>query len=224
MSLVKDTQAKSLDVAFKCGECLHHKQHAHPSYKKICESLGVRGTKIAPPCFTPDVTQLAGNTDVFVQLASMLQDFKPKQKRVLYALLRMPQKKFKKDFPLGTKVYFHGLGGDYISNYLSGFVYGTTSSGELIISGSPDVKTRGKSYLAYMSDDQELMTFKEWKAKRKQLELEGKIHDPKAIIMPRDSLLGQEPITIDNAPNEWHTKQEKKKKKKGIQDLTMTII
>lgn len=226
MVLKKDTvgnlSSASLAEAYRCGECLHHKKHAHPAYKMICNKRGIRSFAVAPKCFTPDVTQVANNSDTFVQLATLFADYTPRQKRIMIGILKAPMKKFKREFPFGAKVYFLGMGKDYISNYLSGYVMGVTSSGQLIVTGSPDKNTRGSSYFSYMDDSESLLTFKEWKAKRTELKAQNKIIDPNSLIMPKGTTLGNEPITIDSAPDAWYDKQEKKKKR-GIQDLVMKI-
>lgn len=216
--------AASLDTAYKCGECLHHKKHAHPSFKSICAERGIKGIAIAPKCFTPDVSQVAINSDLFVQLAALLASYTPKQKRIMNALLKQkPSKRFK-HLPFGTKMYFLGLGGDYISNYLAGYVMGTTSGGELILTGSPEQNTRGRSYMAYMTDDEMLLTPREWKAKKAELVASGRIRDPKNLVLPRNVEPG-DPVTIDSAPQAWHDKQERKmaKGRKAKADLTEII-
>lgn len=229
MSAVKkdslgNISSQSLEAAYRCGECLHHKKHAHPSMQEPCHKKGIRSFAIAPKCFTPDVTQIANNSDTFVQLASLFADYTPRQKRIMLALLRQKpinKKQIRKDMPFGTKIYFHGMGKDYISNYLSGYVMGTTSSGELIITGSPDQNTRGRSYMAYMPDTENLMTAKEWKVKKAALKLAGKILDPQSKIIPKGQPI-TEPITIDSAPAAWHDKQEKKKRRR-TDDMVIII-
>lgn len=212
----------SLEESYKCGECLHFRRHTHPAFKEICHKRGIRSFRVAPKCFTPDVTQVASNSDTFVQLATMFADYTPKQKRIMIGILKSPMKKFKRELPFGTKVYFLGMGKDYISNYLSGYVMGVTSSGQLIITGSPDKNTRGRSYFAYMDDSESLLTYKEWKAKYKELKAANKIIDPQSLVLPKGASPGTEPITIDSAPDAWYDKQEKKKTR-GIQDLVMKI-
>lgn len=230
MNVKKNTigalHAASLDQAYKCGECLHHKRHAHPSMQEVCFKKGIRSFAIAPKCFTADVTQISNNSDSFVQLAALLSEYTPKEKRILLSLLRqkpIKSKKFRKDMPFGTKVYFHGLGKDYANNYLSGYIMGTTSSGELIITGSPDRNTRGKSYFAYMSDTDSLMTYKEWKVKRTALKAAGRMIDPDSLILPKGLSATGEPVTIDSAPAEWHNKEEKRRKRRRSDDLVITI-
>jgi len=189
----------------------------------ICKLKGIRTFALAPKCFTPDITQIAGNSDSFAAIAMLFAEYTPRQKRILIGVLKQPQKKFKRELPFGTRVYFHGLGKDYISNYMSGMVAGTTSSGQLIITGSPDRNTRGRSYFAYMNDSDELMTAREWKVKKAELKAAGKILDPQSLVLPKGSPAPNEPVTIDSAPDAWYDRQEKTKKKRGIQDLVIKI-
>lgn len=216
----------SLSEAYKCSECLHHTKHAHPAFQKTCkDGRGIKGVALAPSCFTPDVSKLAGNSDQFVQLALLMDSYTTSQKRIMIALLKQKPvkgKRFSRKIPIGTKMFFRGMGADYISNYLAGYAMGQTSSGELIITGSPEQNTRGKSFMAYMTDDDNLMTPAEWKKKKAELKAAGRTIDPKTRTMPKQDEQ-VDAVTIDNAPTAWYDKQEKKKKK-GIRDLTEMVI
>jgi len=179
MSLKKDTlgnaSKSSLSEAMRCSECLHYKNLPHRGKDDICSNLGVRTFAIAPKCFTPNVTRLFSNSAEFVQLAGLLSSYTPAQKRLLLALLRNTPKG--KRYPFGTKLYLK-TGREYLSNYLCGYVAGYTASGELILTGSPDVKTQGKSFFAYLKSSADLLDFKAWKIKRAQLVQAGKFIDP----------------------------------------------
>lgn len=228
MSLKKEAPARAsaaLNNAYKCGECLHHQVHTHPSMKNVCIKNGVKKFAIAPPCFTPDVTQLTSNTDTFVQVASILHDMTTPQKRVMFALLNqkpIKRRAFSRDLKWGMKVYFLAMGKDYFSNYLSGYVMGLTSSGELIIAGSPEQQVVGRSYIAYMTDDDNIMTPTEWKAKKAELRTANRIHDPSVRMMPKQDIAA-DPVTIDSAPDSWHDKREKVRKARRSDDLTIKI-
>jgi hypothetical protein len=193
---------------------------------EICSKKGIRPFAIAPKCFTPDVTQIANNSDTFVQLAALFSDYTPREKRILLALLRQKPvkgKQIRRDLSFGMKVYFHGMGKDYISNYLAGYVMGLTSNGELIITGSPEQNTRGRSYVAYMPDTTHLMTAKEWRVKKAALKEAGRILDPSSSIKPKAPPADYEPPTIDSAPASWHDKQEALKKKRKTVDSVIKI-
>jgi hypothetical protein len=224
MALKKNTlgnaSAKSLAEAFRCGECLHFKTHPHLSRKELCSKEGVRAYGVAPKCFTPDIPQIAQNSDQFVQLAAMFTNYTPKQKRILLGMLRM---KDKPGLAFGTKVYFLSFGKDYLSNYLSGYVMGYTSSGELILSGSPEQKARGRSYIAYLNDTDNLLTAKQWRAKRAELQAANKVIDPQGMKV-RGSKVAQdgEPPTIDSVPAEWYDKHVAKKRRKT--DVKVMVI
>lgn len=205
----------SLVEAFRCGECLHFKQKAHSAHEKPCSEEGVKPFGIAPSCFTPDVTKIARNSDQFVQLASLFNSWTPQEKRIVLAVLRSAPKK-KKPFAFGTKLYFF-TGKDYISNYLAGWVMGYTSSGELIVSGPPDSKQRGKSYLAFLESSDGVLTVSEWKVKRVLLKAAGKIYDPANAVVKKSTIVDDyEPPTIDNAPRE--ASDARRTSKKRIRD------
>jgi hypothetical protein len=228
MTIKKDNlgnlSSASLSEAYKCSECLHHKKHAHPAFKTVCNERGIKGIAVAPKCFTPDVSIIASNSDQFVQLAMLQAGYTTRQKRILIALLKakpISKKRFTRPLGFGTKVFFLGMGGDYLSNYLAGYVAGLTSSGELIVTGSPDQNSRGRSYMAYMTDDDNIMTPSEWKKKKEELRLKGRIFDPKTKELPRQT---EEVPTIDSAPKEWFDKREKVQKKRGIKDLTEMVF
>jgi hypothetical protein len=211
----------SLSETYKCGECLHLKKHAHPAFKETCDKRGIKAIALAPKCFTPDVSRIANNSDSFVQLSALLSEYTPSQKRIMIALIKqkpISKKRFSRNLSFGTKVFFLGMGADYISNYLAGYVMGLTSSGELMITGSPEQNTRGKSYMAYMTDDDNIMTAVEWKKKKAELRERNRIYDPRMKTLPRQDETVETP-TIDSAPKAWYDKQEKKKKK-GIKTLT----
>lgn len=202
-----NASAKSLTEAFRCGECLHFRKHPHSSRDKPCSEEGLRAVGIAPKCFTPDVSQIAQNVDQFVQVISIFQGFSHKQQRILLGLLRSKKKKV----ALGTKLYFK-VGKDFVSNYLCGYVAGYTSSGELMLMGSPD-KTRGQAFLSFMSSQSEdLLNWSQWKAKRAELKAANKIFDPSNRVIKRSSVKDDyEPPSIDRAPKEWYDKLNKKK-------------
>lgn len=216
------TSAKVLEDAFKCGECLHFKQHAHSGKGKPCVELGVRAVGIAPrTCFTPDVTKLAKNSDQFVQVASMFQAFTPQERRILMALMR--NQRARKTHQVGDALYFC-VGADYVSNYLKAYVMGHSSSGELLLIGSPDNRKRGQSFTAYLRDSDTLLTVKQWKVKREQLKGQNKIFDPKNRMIKKSSITDNyEPPTIDSVPSSWYDKKEPAKKRRRTDGLSFNV-
>jgi hypothetical protein len=210
-NVLGNASSKSLDEAFRCSECLHFRQHAHSAKEKPCNELGVRGVGLAPKCFTPDITALFTNTDQFVQLAAMFQGTTHKQRRILLGMFRAQKKK---QFPIGTKLYFK-VGKDFISNYLVAYSAGYTSSGELMLIGSPDRKTRGSRFTSYLTSDEGLLSSTEWKKKREDLRAKGLIFDPSNRIIKKTDVSDQyEPPSIDAVPQDWYDKKDAKKRKK----------
>lgn len=209
----ESTKVKSLKDAPKCGECLHFKTHQHPSMQGLCQKQGIRPFALAPKCYTPDVAQIVASSDELLHYITFFNNLSLKQRRILVGMLKTK----KKQFAMGTKVYFKAMGKDYISNYLSGFFIGNTSSGELMVCGDPDRKKRGNMYIALFKDTDTLLTADQWQTKRLDLMNKGRIEDPdkpmkkfKKVVDP----IAYEPPTMDSAPEEWYTKQAQKPKRK----------
>lgn len=250
--ILEKTSILSLSDAFKCGECLHFKNHPHSLKDDICSKQGVRACGIAPKCFTPNVTALTKNSDQFVQLASLFEGFTTKQQRLLLGLLKGVKKgkithiqkskeikfpieydqngspiqitkKVKKKINFCTKVYFK-IGDDYISNYLAAYAMGYTSQGELILMGSPDMRTRGACFIAYLSDTSSLLTYSSWKLKREQLSKNNRLFDPKNKIIKKATVSEDyNPPTIDNYPEVFQKSTKKKKSMDLVDRLSFTI-
>lgn len=217
----KQTKA-SLNEAMKCGECLHFKQTPHPSFEGVCNDLGVRAFGIAPKCFTPDYTKVITNTDEFLSMVTFFNSKTPQQKRIMLGMLR--QQSSGKRLKMGTKLYLNVRGREYIDNYLCGYVVGYTSAGQLVLSGTPDRTTRGRTFFAYLRNDENLLTDAEWRKRFAELKTKGRITDPKAgggrditAVVANDDY---EVPTIDNAPKE---KGEQKKVSKRRTDLVQIL-
>lgn len=220
--LKKDTlgtaaTSKSLTEAFRCGECLHFKNSCHPSFEKPCGNNGVKPFAIAPKCYSPNVAELLdSNSDNFAILANLMNSFSTRQKRILQGLLRSQTQLKKTPFTFGTKVYFL-LGKDYLSNYICGYVLGIATSGDVMVVGDPDKKTRGKNCVSYLSAES-LMTYSQFSTHRKNLISSGRINDPAAFKpIRRTRVLDEyEPPNMDTIPSSWwngSTEDSKKKKK-----------
>jgi len=207
-----DEEAKSMQEAFKCGECLHFATHPLRSKARPCKEEGIRHFANAPKCFTPDVTKLAAGSDQLIQIVSIFNNFTYKQRRILIGMLRGRKKKLK----FGTKVYFKAVGQDYVSNYLCGFVLGTTSSGETIVGGDPDRTRRGAAYTAIFSETENLLNQQQWLKHRKYLIEKGRVEDPKQPLRKFPKNIDPnlyEPKTLDTAPDRWFNKERKESKK-----------
>ena len=194
----------SLVEAFKCGECLHFKQSAHRTNKQVCSELGIRPFAIAPKCFTPDYTKIIHNSDELVAVSMFFASKTPQQRKIMLGMLR--QQPTGRKFRMGTKLYVKASTRDYISNYLCGYVVGYTSGNELVLAGSPDMKSRGKLFFTYLRSDIGLLTQKEWEAKYKDLKAKGRIADP--VLTKRRDITAKiekddyEVPTIDTAPKD----------------------
>lgn len=209
--LAKSTNASNAEK-HRCGECLHFKNARHRSHDDICSKMGVQTFAIAPPCYTPDYPSVIGNSDEFVQLAALLQDKTPRQRKILLGMLRLQPGG--KKLRMGTKMYLNVRSADYVSNYVCGYVVGYSSAGEIVLTGSPNITERGRSFFAYLKSDATLMTQKEWVAKFQALRTQGRIQDPKhrAVrdITSQVKEDSYEVPTIDNAPKDPTVKEKKR--------------
>jgi hypothetical protein len=202
----------SADV-LRCGDCLHHRGHAHSEKKTVCEREGVLPVAIAPrECFTPNASLLTGNVDQLTQLMSIFSAYDKKQRLALIELLKQDD--------IGETFYFR-IGEDYISNYLRGIVVGRTSSGELMLIGSPSEKTVGSAFVSYLMDSEGLLTHSQWEAKRTELFAKNCVIDPKNTTIKRTTVADNYiPPTIDMTPEmlEAAASDKKKKTKKDDED------
>ncbi|QBQ74541.1 hypothetical protein BcepSauron_161 [Burkholderia phage BcepSauron] len=199
---------KALTDSYRCGECLHWEAHRHSDHEKICKDEGIKAGAVAPSCYTPDATQLCGNSDQFVQFVTLFRNWNPKQRRIATALLRQK----KKQYEPGQKFYFC-VGTEYVSNYLVGYVAGYTSKGQVILIGSPDRQQRGKSFTMYMPPESiesgSLLTFSQWKQKRASLREQGLVFDPSNKVIKKSSVVeAYEPPSLDAVPEWFLTKDE----------------
>jgi hypothetical protein len=194
--------AVATDV-LRCGDCLHHRSHAHSDKKTVCEREGVLPVAIAPlECFT--------------QLLAIFSAYDAKQRRALIELLKQED--------IGETFYFR-IGDDYISNYLRGIVVGRTSSGEIMLIGSPSEKTVGSAFVSYLMDSEGLLTHAEWEDKRTDLFAKNRVIDPKNTTIKRTTVADNYiPPTIDMTPEmlEAAASDKKRKAKKEDEDGDVT--
>jgi len=206
----------SIEEGFKCNECLHFKQFAHPSNKEVCSKLGIRTFALAPRCFTPDYTKVSSNLDDFVALASLFHDKTPQQRRIILGMLRQKSKSHK--LPIGAAVFMNVRGREYISNYVMAFVVGYTSAGQVVLAGSSN-NHRGRTFFAYLRNDQNLLTPELWAKKFRELKLKGRVNDPKdqfrRDITAKVAADEYEVPTIDSLPPEERAKLKQKKSRRA---------
>lgn len=196
---------------FKCGDCLFYKSNTKPNHKFCCSKEGIKAFAQAKPCFFPDITKIAPNIELFGLLAQTFTAFTAKQRKILCGLLMQSTKAKKKEFPFGTKVYLTSDGkGEYLSDWLSGYVLGYVND-FVLICGSSSRKSIGRSFTAYVYPDS-IIGYNEFSALRQQLKNEGKLNNPKVNKVRRITSVDQyEPPTIDFAPKEFKKKTSKKK-------------
>lgn len=218
----KATKA-NLQEAFKCGECLHFKQTPHRKNKDVCSKEGIRSFALAPKCYTPDYTKVIGSTDEFVSLCNFFGSKTSQQKKILLGMLR--QQPHGKKLKMGTKLYLNLRNRDYINNYVCGYVVGYSSGGEIVLAGSPQLKTQGKTFFAYLKSDSGALTPKEWKEKYSILKKKGRLVDPdargKRDITESIKEDNYEIPTIDMAPKEKKSPKLNKRTSSLIQIMSI---
>lgn len=212
--LKKDALKGAVDVVAdvnRCGDCLHHRAHAHADKKIVCEREGVLPVAIAPAeCFTPNASLLTGNVDMLTQFLSIFVACDHKQRRALLELLKQDG--------IGETFYFR-VGDDFISNYLRGIVVGHTSSGEIMLIGSPSEKTAGSAFVSYLMDSEGLLNLAQWEKKREELFAANRVIDPKNTKIQRSTVADNySPPTIDMTPEMVEALANEKKKKKRKDD------
>lgn len=206
-------------LGMKCGDCLHFKKL--PKNGTLCCQEGIREFASAPSsCYQPDYTQVSTDIEQFACLSSMMQGLSNRQAKIVVSILLNAHKSKNKKFPFGTKVYIR-TGQDYINNYLSAFVMGYTNNGQVVISGSPEHFSKGKSFIGFV-DISSCMDITEWKKKKAKLQSLGKVNDPSSYTQIKTSIDQYEPEipTIDNVPEEWSSEKPKKKKLDTYDQIT----
>ena len=123
-----DIQAeqKSLNLGIKCGSCMHFTRT--PFFgKDVCSDLGKMATTPACTSFTPDYVQLRPVAKkTMATLRSIAEDMNSKQANLLTFAFRNIHQLAALDLQWGQLVYFSISGLDYLDQYLSGYLIGTT--------------------------------------------------------------------------------------------------
>lgn len=142
---------------------------------------------------------------------SVFSAYSPKQRRILLALLKASGKAKKKEHKFGTKVYIPIRNdGKYLSDWVSAYVLGYTPDGKIVISGSPERRSIGRSFTAYLYPDS-VFSAVDFAKKKKAMVAEGRINNPKIEKTKRiatvDDYEPQVP-TMDTVPRSWFTKKD----------------
>lgn len=204
----------SKSCGMKCGECIYFKSVAR--VKNCCSKEGVRAFAKAPAhCFVPDITQVTTSPEQLASFFSLCNTLTPKQLRIIIAILVQASIASAKQLSIGSKVYVLS-GEDYISNYLAAYVFQYMPDNTVVISGSPRLNCRGKSFIGYVSQSS-IIAAADWPKKRASLIKQGRIIDPEksttALTSSVDSFEPDVP-TIDTVPEDWLHKTEPDSKKK----------
>lgn len=141
----------------------------------------------------------------------MFSSYTPKQRRILLALLKTGGKAKNKEHKFGSKVYIPIRNeGKYLSDWAAAYVLGYTQDGKIVISGSPERRSIGRSFTAYMYPDS-VFSATDFAKKKKAMIAQGMINNPKIERVKRIAAVDNyepEVPTIDTAPRSWFTKKD----------------
>ena len=215
----------------RCSECLFFKSERKPGKPTPCSKIGVKAYATAPTCFFPDVSQLTKTVESFGALMSVFGAYTPKQRRILIALLKTGGRAKGKEHKFGTKVYIPIRDeGKYLSDWVAAYVLGYTTDGKVVISGSPERRSIGRSFTAYLLPDS-VFSASDFAKRRKAMEDQGMINNPRLPTAKRISAVDDyEPQipTMDSAPSSWFTKKDPEKVKatrtKDAYDRITTVL
>lgn len=212
----------SLQEAFKCGDCLHFKQFPHPAHKEVCSGLGVKSFGLAPVCFTPDYTKIVSNVDEFIALSALFSQKTQQQKKIMLGMLR--QKCGPNRMEIGTLVFMNVRGREYIDNYYCAYVIGYTSAGQIVLAGTPTT-LRGRTFFAYLRNDQSLMTPTRWAKRFQTLKAKGRITDPaNKVVRDITALVLADDYEIPNIDSMPRAPEDMPSKKRSLRTTPLTEL
>lgn len=222
-AFVSESGASKDNVRLKCGDCLHYQSSPHPSYGEVCNLRGVKTFATAPNCYTANINVFRKvSPDTFSQLYSLLSSFTPQQNRVLMGLLKTQTQVEKSGFTFLQKVYFLLGHSEYLENYYSAYVMGVGPDKEILLVGRDYLRNHKSPVVAQMMADS-LMTFEEFKERRRYLQSSGKLSSVKRLseqdkyrLMDSDYV----PPTIETSAEELEKKASVKKQKKRNSENT----
>lgn len=168
----------------------------------------VKPNDSAPRCFTPDYTKVFSSTAELRQIASLVNGKTSQQLRILRSMLVLARNK-----DIGQR-YYMALGADYLSNYVKAYLVGKTSSGALVLAGTPP-GVEGRVFFSYLINDCNLLSPSDFKKHRVKLMRQGRLVDPQLKLTKKQRMEVEddnyEVPTIDSAPKEYRGKIKKLK-------------
>jgi hypothetical protein len=216
-------RSSKLSLGARCGECLHYKK-GPKVFDELCKDAGVEAIDKACPQFTPDTYRLVNLDDNFLRLlANAAKAAKPSQLRLLTYTLRNLAHIRDLGLRFGQVVYFT-LGKDYISHFFKGYVIGVDKADNRVHIAASLKNAKNRTFVIKYAQD--VLTVKQWKAKRSELREADRIISPapskkRSYALPdflddrgrvnykkfpwlrKTDDPSYEPPTIDSVPPEW---------------------
>lgn len=210
-SLLTETRS---NAQLRCGDCQFFKGAAHASYGEPCSKLGVSSSKIAPNCWSPNLTVLRPiGRDTLQTLAGIVTSMSPQQSRIFMGLLRGAGSLDRIKLTFLQEVYFSLGQPDSLDVIYRGYVVARGPGDTVLLLASPSIGDRKCLTSAHVSRSS-LMTRAKFVKMRAELSAQGRIyHVPKK---PRHSIANAdayEPPTFDTSPEELEARAKKAMKK-----------
>lgn len=169
----------TLTVIFKAGDCRYYKAK-HPDIGQSWEEQGLLEFAHAPDSFQPDLQKIAVAPGQLGQLAELLRHYDESQLRILMCVLHDSYKLRTVGLKFGQPVYknLSAPEADYVDCWFRSYVIAVGPK----IAGVPYVYISGSlddiHGTLMMVPVESILTRKEFKVHRSQLELEGKLKSP----------------------------------------------
>lgn len=206
---------QTVPISYTCSECLFFKKQKRSGQKKCCAEEGVKEYTLAPVCFFPDVTEIAHGTECIGALMSVWSAWNSKQRKIFEALLVQSAKLESCDHPFGSRVFLAVRGhGEFLSDWASAYALGCLDDGRLVIAGTPDAESIGRTFVGFVFPDS-VCSEVEFEGRKKEMIASGKINNPDDFNIkkiPEDHADAYDPEvpTMDSVPENWLTKSDDK--------------
>lgn len=193
--------AAASNVKLRCGDCMHFKGTAHPSYGAVCSALGTRASALAPACYTANVSVFRPLGPDFVRgLAVTVASMDAQQQRVLMGLLRNAAALDKVGLTFMQKVYF-SMGGDCLENWYTGFVLAPgPDRGTVLLVGQDYAKGNRTLCTALLLVSSLVTSHKKFTRIKDDLVARGQIKRLPPKLQPKVAKEDYEPPTMETNP------------------------
>jgi len=198
------------NAQLRCGDCQFYKDNAHPAMGQPCTKLGVQPSKVAPPCWSPNIGLLRPlGSDSVKALAGIVTSMTPQQSRVFMGLLKGAGSLDRVKLTFLQEVFFKLGQGDALDLYYRGYVVARGADNTVQVLASPALGTSKAMTAAYIARSS-VLTRAQFERVRSQLVADGCIYHvprkPKHVIADASAY---EPPTFDTSPEELEARAKR---------------